>query len=180
VRINRNRLSYFLEALQKEGPLPPPTELAEKIAGYLEEHPACLNPFLPSETPKRFSYSTVGYGIFNLLGEKYRMGRVEIFDQDSNSSYQTDEGTYCMPHEAAAQFEDFMDSLQTDLPIQIEMGRIEDCQKECARALGLSDSKDLYDAKIVEEFSKKSWDRFAQKAGYPDYETYKKSLENPQ
>jgi len=176
MRIDRHRLSYLLEDLQKAGPLPPPKELAEKIADFLEAHPACVNPFDPSEQGKRFSYSTVGYGIFNLLGEKYRMGRVEIFDRESKSSYQVDEGTYCMPYETAAQFEDFIESLETDLPIQFEMGRVSDCQEECARALGLSSAKDLSDPKTIEEFSKKSWDRIAQKEGYPDFESYKESL----
>ena len=33
----------------------------------------------------RFYYSTVGYGVFSLLGERYRMGRIEIFDKDGNN-----------------------------------------------------------------------------------------------
>lgn len=177
MKIDRYRLSHLLEDLQKEGPLPAPKELAEKIASFLEDHPSCVNPFLQSEQEKRFSYSTVGYGIFNLLGEKYRMGRVEIFDRESKSSYQVDEGTYCMPYETAAQFEEFIESLQTDLPIQFEMGRVSDCQEACAQALGLSSAKDLSDPKIVEEYNKKSWDRLAHREGYPDFETYKKSLE---
>ncbi len=71
---------------------------------------------------KRYSYSTVGYGVFSLLGERYRMGRIEVFDREDESGYQVHEGFYCMPFEAAAKFEDFIEALETDLPIHLEIG----------------------------------------------------------
>ena len=57
----------------------------------------------------RFTYHTVGYGVFSLLGERYRMGRIEIFDNQDGCGYATSEGEYCMPFEAAAKFEEFIE-----------------------------------------------------------------------
>ena len=82
---------------------------------------------------RRFSYSTVGYGVFSLLGERYRMGRIEVFDQENESGYQVHEGFYCMPFEAAKKFEDFIESLKTDLPIHFDIGSVEWCDRECAK-----------------------------------------------
>ena len=31
---------------------------------------------------KRYSYTTVGYGIFSLMGEVYATGRIEIYDKE--------------------------------------------------------------------------------------------------
>ena len=172
MRINRHRLTWFLKTLTKERKALTEEQLSEKIASYLEKNPSCINPYEPPATRKRFSYSTVGYGIFSLLGEKYRMGRIEIFDRESTSSYQIDEGTYCMPHETAAQFEDFIENLETDLPIQVEMGRVHTCEIACAEALGLSKKEDLRDEKIIEELNKNRRDSFAQSEGYENWDSY--------
>jgi hypothetical protein len=92
---------------------------------------------------KRFTYSTVGYGVFSLMGEKYRMGRIEVFDSKDDSGYAVHEGIYCMPHEAAAKFEDFIEDLETDLPIHFEIGNHNWCADEYARENGYEDWDDL-------------------------------------
>lgn len=120
--------------------------------------------------PKRFYYSTVGYGVMTLLGEKYRMGRIEIFDREDESGYQVSEGIYTMPHEAAAKFEDFIESLQTDLPINIEIGSHGWCEEECAKALGFEKPEDLRDKEKVAAYRKKQNDAYAVEQGYRDWE----------
>lgn len=104
-----------------------------------------------SEETKRYSYSTVGYGIFSLLGQKYRMGRIEIFDEKDESGYAIDEGTYCIPFKAAALFEDFMDALETDLPIQISMGSVDNCIRACEIELGVEEGK-LNDQETIKKY----------------------------
>ena len=108
--------------------------------------------------PKRYSYSTVGYVVFSLLGEKYRTGRIEIYDQQDESGYAIDEGTYWMPHDVAAKFEDVMDSLETDLPIQINIGSIEQCSKACAIELGVKENK-LNDKDTINNFYKEKYEK---------------------
>jgi hypothetical protein len=75
--------------------------------------------------------------VFSLLGEKYRMGRVEIFDEKDDSGYAIDEGTYCMPFIAANQFEDFIESLETEYPIQISIGSVKQCAQAVSEELGI-------------------------------------------
>ena len=88
--------------------------------------------------PKRFTYSTVGYGIFTLLGEKYRCGRIEVYDEQDLSGYAASEGMFCLPHEVSQEVEDFFENLSTDLPIYINIGNIAWCKEETAKALGVS------------------------------------------
>jgi len=121
------------------------------------------------EGGKRFTYSTVGYGIFSLLGEKYRMGRIEIFDRESDSGYQVDEGIYTMPFAAAHSFEEWIEDLETDLPINIEIGSHEWCEEECAKALGFTDSEQMREPEAVAEYRKINNDKFAKENGYEDW-----------
>jgi hypothetical protein len=104
---------------------------------------------------KRFSYSTVGYGVFSLLGEFYRMGRIEIYDKENDSGFASGEGTYCMPFEAAAKFEDWIEELNTDLPIQFDVGSVDECSYEVSKKLKIPKDKlnDLETKKIF--YSKK-------------------------
>lgn len=110
----------------------------------------------------RFSFSTVGYGVFSLLGERYRMGRIEIFDARDTSGYQSDEGIYCMPFLAANQFESFIESLVTDYPIHIEIGNHTQCDHAVSEELGIPVDK-LNDAETKKEFYRKKNEEYAQK-----------------
>lgn len=125
---------------------------------------------MENKKPKRYSYSTVGYGVMTLLGEKYRMGRIEVFDREDESGYQVHEGIYTMPFEAASQFEDFIESLETDLPINIEIGSHNWCEDECAKALGFKDKEEMRDPEKVKKYRRKKNDEFAITRGYKDWD----------
>lgn len=118
---------------------------------------------------KRFTYSTVGYGVFSLLGERYRMGRIEVFDNQNESGYQVHEGFYCMPFEAAAKFEDMMDNLETDLPIHFDIGSVDWCSEECAKELGVEVDK-MNDPETKRAFYRMKNDEYAREQGYKDFD----------
>lgn len=117
----------------------------------------------------RFYYSTVGYGVFSLLGERYRMGRIEVFDREDESGYQIHEGFYCMPFEAAAKFENFIDDLETDLPIHFDIGSMEWCNKECAKELGIESDK-MNDMETKKAYYRIKNDAYAKEQGYKDWD----------
>ena len=171
MKINRKDLLWFLQNIRRraEGQELTDEQLADKLAGYIETNPGCVD-MNGVSNPGRFSYSTVGYGVFSLMGEKYRMGRIEIFDSEDESGYAVSEGIYTMPFVAANQFEDFMESLQTDLPINIEIGSHEWCDSECAKSLGFKDSEEMRDPENVKEYRKKKNDVYAQEKGYKDWD----------
>jgi len=122
------------------------------------------------EGGKRFSYSTVGYGVFSLMGEKYRMGRIEVFDREDDSGYQVHEGIFTMPFLAAQSFEEWIGDLETDLPINIEIGSHEWCADECAKSLGFEDDEDMRNPEKVKEYRRKKNDEFAKEQGYKDWD----------
>jgi len=171
MKINRKDLLWFLQNIRRraEGQELTDEQLADKLAGYIETNPGCVD-MNGVSNPGRFSYSTVGYGVFSLMGEKYRMGRIEIFDSEDESGYAVSEGIYTMPFVAANQFEDFMESLQTDLPINIEIGSHEWCDSECAKSLGFKDSEEMRDPEKVKEYRRKKNDEFAKEQGYKDWD----------
>jgi len=117
----------------------------------------------------RFTYHTVGYGVFSLLGERYRMGRIEIFDNQDGCGYATAEGDYCMPFEAAAKFEEFIESLTTDLPIQIDIGSVAWCNRECAIDLGI-DPELMHDDATKKTYYKQKNNKYAIEQGYKDWD----------
>jgi hypothetical protein len=80
------------------------------------------------------------------------------------------EGIYTMPHIAASQFEDFMESLQTDLPINIEIGSHEWCESECAKSLGFENPEEMRDPEKVKAFQRKKNDIYAKERGYKDWD----------
>jgi hypothetical protein len=98
------------------------------------------------------------------------MGRVEIFDSQEESDYAVDEGIYTMPFIAANQFEDFMESLQTDLPINIEIGSHEWCEKECAKSLGFETPDEMRVPEKVKEYRRKKNNEYAKEQGYKDWD----------
>jgi len=173
MKINRKDLLWFLQNIRRraEGQELTDEQLADKLASYIETNPGCVDMDGVSN-PGRFSYSTVGYGVFSLMGEKYRMGRIEIFDSEDESGYAVNEGIYTMPFVAANQFEDFIESLETDLPINIEIGSHEWCESECAKSLGFKDSEEMRDPEKVKEYRRKKNDEFAKEQGYKDWDDF--------
>ena len=173
MKINSKDLLWFLQNIRRraEGQELTDEQVADKLANCIETNPGCVD-MNGVSNPGRFYYSTVGYGVFSLMGEKYRMGRVEIFDSEDESGYAVNEGIYTMPHIAASQFEDFMESLQTDLPINIEIGSHEWCESECAKSLGFKDSEEMRDPENVKEYRRKTNDVYAQEKGYKDWDDF--------
>jgi hypothetical protein len=156
--VNRKDLAWFITSIKHNNKDISDADLVEQLAGYMETSPSCVD-MKGVSNKGRYWYSTVGYGVFSLLGEFYRMGRVEIFDREDTSGYAIGEGTYCMPHIAAAQFEDFIQSLQTDFPLCIELGSVKQCSKAVSERLeipvdklnDLETKKDFYKNKYKEE-----------------------------
>jgi hypothetical protein len=173
MKISRKDLKWFMTNIRThaDGKELTDEELVDQLATYMENNPGCINVDGVSN-PGRFYYSTVGYGVFSLMGEKYRMGRVEIFDSEDESGYAVSEGIYTMPHVAASQFEDFIDALQTDLPINIEIGSHQWCEKECAKSLGFETPEEMRDPEKIRLFQRKKNDIYAQEKGYKDWDDF--------
>ena len=171
MKINRKDLEWFMKNIRRhsEGEELTDKQLVDKLANYMETNPGCID-INGVSNRGRFYYSTVGYGVFSLFGEKYRMGRIEIFDSQDESGYAVDEGIYTMPFVAANQFEDFMDSLQTDLPIHIEIGSHKWCENECAKSLGFETPDEMRDPEKIKEFQKKKNDEYAVERGFKDFD----------
>jgi hypothetical protein len=171
MKFNRKDLKWFMTNIRThaDGKELTDDELVDELATYMETNPRCIDIHGVSN-PGRFYYSTVGYGVFSLMGEKYRMGRIEIFDSEDESGYAVSEGIYTMPHVAASQFEDFIDALQTDLPINIEIGSHQWCEKECAKSLGFETPEEMRDPEKVKAFRREKNDIYAQERGYKDWD----------
>ena len=171
MRVNRGDLKWFIQNIkrvaERDGIELSDEYLAEKLAHYMEVNPSCVD-INESNRKGRYYYSTVGYGIFSLLGERYRMGRIEIFDRESRSDYAVDEGVYCMPFEAASQFEDFIENIETDLPINIEIGSHAECDRAVAEELGIEPDK-LNDEETKRAYYLKKNNAWAQSEGYADW-----------
>ena len=172
MKIDRRELKWFLDNIRRNAKRDKEEitdeYLVDKLANYMEVNPGCIN-MDESNRKGRYYYSTVGYGVFSLLGERYRMGRVEIFDKQNDSGYQVDEGVYCMPFEAANQFEQFIENIETDLPINIEMGTMGQCRAAVAEELGIPEDK-LNDSETQKAYYRKKNDEEAQKLGYKDFD----------
>jgi len=172
MKIDRQDIKYFLDNITRKAERDKVEitneYLANELCNYMEVNPGCVN-MDESNRKGRYYYSTVGYGVYSLLGERYRMGRVEIFDRQNDSGYQVDEGVYCMPFEAANQFEQFIENIETDLPINIEMGTMGQCRAAVAEELGIPEDK-LNDAETQKAFYRKKNDEEAQKLGYKDFD----------
>jgi hypothetical protein len=172
MKINRQDIKWFLDNIRRTSERDnvelTDEVLADKLAHYMEVNPGCVN-MDESNRKGRYYYSTVGYGVFSLLGERYRIGRVEIFDRQNDSGYQVDEGAYCMPFEAANQFEQFIENIETDLPINIEMGTMGQCRAAVAEELGIPEDK-LNDPDTQRDYYRKKNDEDSQKRGFKDFQ----------
>jgi hypothetical protein len=169
MKVNRDDIKYFIYNVKRRFPEATEEEFADHLANYIELNPNCID--VDGKARRgRFSYHTVGYGVMSLFGEKYRMGRIEIFDREDESGYQVHEGSYSLPFEAASQFEDFIESIETDLPINIEIGSHKWCADECAKSLGFRDEEEMRDPEAVKAYRRKKNDEFAVSQGYKDWD----------
>jgi len=168
MKINRKRVAWYLQNIRSNNQDLTDEQLIDKLATWMEINPECIDIHGVSHEG-RYYYSTVGYGVFSLLGERYRMGRVEIFDKQNESGYQIDEGSYCMPFVSANQFEDFIESIETDLPINIHIGSHEQCEQACALDLGFDNAEAMRDPVNVKAYRDKKNDEYAVEQGYKDW-----------
>jgi hypothetical protein len=171
MKIDRQDITRFVKNIKHEYPEATDKEFAEHLCKYMEMNPGCIDP-KGVPTSGRYSYHTVGYGVFSLMGERYRMGRVEVFDRQDESGYQIHEGFYCMPFESANQFESFIESIQTDLPIHFQIGDMGWCERECARDLGFTGPAEMKDQEKVKEYRRKKNDEYAVSKGYKDWDDF--------
>jgi hypothetical protein len=98
------------------------------------------------------------------------MGRIEVFDREDESGYQVHEGSYSLPFEIGSQFQDFIESIETDLPIEINIGSHKWCEEECAKSLGFKDAEEMRDPENVKAYRKKKNDEYAKTVGYKDWD----------
>ena len=136
MKANGNDLALFIRIIKGKNKDINNQELGLELAKYIENNPGCIS---LDESPNqgRYSYRTVGYGVFSLLGEFYSMGRIEIYDKEEDSGFNIGEGGYCMPFTAANQFCSFIESLKTDLPISFDIGSVKNCEFEVSEILGI-------------------------------------------
>ena len=71
MKIDRADLLWFLNNIRRrhEGKELTDEKLVDELAHYMEANPRCID-FHGVKTRGRFRYSTVGYGVFSLMGEK--------------------------------------------------------------------------------------------------------------
>jgi hypothetical protein len=171
MKVNRQDLKYFIYNVKRLFPEATEEEFADHLANYIEMNPSCID--LEGKAKRgRFSYHSVGYGVYSLFGEKYRMGRIEIFDREDESGYAVSEGSYSLPHEVGKQFEDFIESIETDLPIEISIGSHKWCADECAKSLGFKDEEEMRDPEKVKAYRKKKNDEYAVSQGFKDFDDW--------
>jgi len=91
MKVNRQDLKWYIDNVKRNYPNSTSEEFADHLANYIEMNPGCIDVNGVARTG-RYSYSTVGYGVMSLFGEKYRMGRIEVFDREDESGYQVHEG----------------------------------------------------------------------------------------
>ncbi len=63
---------------------------------------------------KRYFFSVVEEMIMNENAEKFRGGRIEVYDNKSKNGYAVYEGRWWLPIQIAQQFYDLFDGLETD------------------------------------------------------------------
>lgn len=148
--VNRIDIEYFIKSIKHRNDNLNDEEFANELASYIEKNPSCIN-MDGKDKKARYTYSTVGYGVFSLIGEYYRMGRIEIFDETDESGYAVSEGTYCMPFEEANKFEGFIESLESDFPLYISIGSMDWCANEVSKKLNIPVDK-LNDLETKKEF----------------------------
>jgi hypothetical protein len=171
MKVNRQDLKYFIYNVKRRFPEATEEEFANHLANYIEMNPSCID--LEGKAKRgRYYYSTVGYGVYSLFGERYQMGRIEVFDREDESGYQVHEGSYSLPFEIGSQFQDFIESIETDLPIEISIGSHKWCEEECAKSLGFKDAEEMRDPEKVKAYRKKKNDEYAVSQGFKDFDDW--------
>jgi len=160
-KVHISKMKYTIKGKSNKGSLTTSIEASTKEEArtlYLKENPEYSNILYIRESG-RYSYSTVGYGIFSLMGYFYASGRIEIYDDEDESEYAIDEGSYWVPLKDEWKVRDFFDDLETTDPLYIRVGSFEDCQKAVSDKVGVEVDK-LNDKEEVKKFSKKRYQEY--------------------
>jgi hypothetical protein len=107
---------------------------------------------------KRYYFSCTGYFMFDLMAQKYRAGRIEMYDNENPTGYASEEFFYCVPYDMSEKFENFFEDLETDLPFHVEFWSMNDCREACAEALGIT-VEQLQDREFVKQWQEKQKDQ---------------------
>lgn len=89
-----------------------------------------------------FYYYAVANEATTIMDRLYQVGTIQAFDSDSEQDTPVKAGSYCVPVEVAGAFQDFIESLETSLPIFMSFGSEQQCKKHAAQQL-LVDVGDL-------------------------------------
>lgn len=118
----------------------------------------------------RFFYYEVNPQHSNTLFDQlYQTGTILTYDSESEQERPISIGRYNVPIEAANQFQDFVESLETEFPLFINFGTEQLCKQEAARDLMVPvaqltkkvdsyEEDDQYDTKQNKKLTKKVQD----------------------
>jgi hypothetical protein len=103
----------------------------------------------------KYYYRTHRKHNYSLSREVYAIGEIEILDEKGNV---IGGGEYSVPREVASIFEDFINDLETDLPIHIGIGSNDWCEEEAANKLGIEVDL-LRDIQTQEKYYEGKWEQ---------------------
>lgn len=84
----------------------------------------------------------------DLLDQVYQSGKILVYHSETEEEEPVAYGSYRVPYELAAHFEAFIESLESDLPIQLSVGSESQCVKAATIGSSLQD--------VVEDFEVES------------------------
>lgn len=104
-----------------------------------------------------------------LFDQLYQTGTILTYDSESEQEKPISIGRYNVPIEVASQFQDFVESLETEFPLFIILGTEQLCKQEAARDLMVPvaqltkkvdsyEEDDQYDTKQNKKLTKKVQD----------------------
>lgn len=86
-----------------------------------------------------FTYQLEPAPPHKLLDQVYQSGEIVVYNSESAEDEPVARGSYCVPYEVAAHFEAFIESLETDLPIFVSVGSIDQATKAATIGASLQD-----------------------------------------
>lgn len=68
-----------------------------------------------------------------LFDQLYQTGTIDTYNSESEDDAPISSGKYCIPFEVACEFQDFIESLETEFPLFVSMGTEQLCKNEAAK-----------------------------------------------
>lgn len=85
------------------------------------------------------------------LDQVYQSGKIFVYCSDSQEGKPIATGKYCIPLNSVVQFEEFIDSLLTEVPMFVSFGDMQTCGDAAADLIRLEQLSDqLLDAEYVD------------------------------